>query len=60
MIDDKDKIEISDEKTNKILKFLQLSRDGKYAPIDESSLPYVRMTEEREEVCQEEYYYNLT
>jgi len=50
-------------KEERLLKFLKLTKTGKYAPIEESSLPYARVKEEREEdvdIYQEDYYYALS
>ena len=45
-----------------LVTFLRRTRAGKYAPIDEDSLPYSRMQEqgEDEESYQEEYYYSIS
>ncbi|MCF7908536.1 MAG: hypothetical protein K9L86_06690 [Candidatus Omnitrophica bacterium] len=50
-----------DEKEKELIEFLCLTKEGKYAPIDENSLPYARIKEETEEIepCQEIYYYGL-
>ncbi len=50
-----------DEKEAELIRFLHLTRKGKYAQIDENSLPYSRVKEETEEIepCQEIYYYGL-
>ena len=43
-----------------LLTFLRQIRQGKYAKIDESSLSYARLREQREEPYEEaEYYYNV-
>ncbi len=43
-----------------LLKFLKRTQEGEYAEIEESSMPYTRFPEQREEVfCEEEYYYNM-
>ena len=44
------------------LVFLAKTKEGKYAPIEESSLPYTRVKEEREDVkvYEEEYYFSLS
>jgi len=48
-----------DKKEKALLTFLKLTREGKYAKVDESSLPYSRLKEQREEIYYEdEYYYN--
>jgi len=45
-----------------LLAFLRRTKEGKYAPIEESALPYSRITEETETVesPEEEYYYSIT
>lgn len=45
-----------------LLSFLRRTREGKYAPIDQSSLPYSRIIEERETVesLEEEFYYSVS
>lgn len=45
-----------------LLSFLRRTREGKYAPIDQSSLPYSRIIEERETVesPEEEFYYSVS
>lgn len=57
----KKKYSIKGEKEKEFIEFLHLTKEGKYAPIDENSLPYSRMREETEEMepCQEIYYYGL-
>lgn len=51
------------QKENKaLLTFLKQTREGKYAKIEESSLSYSRLREQREEpYCYEEdeYYYSV-
>lgn len=43
-----------------ILTFLKQTKDGKFAKIEESSLPYVRIQEQREDTFYEEdYYYSM-
>lgn len=43
-----------------LLTFLKETQEGKYAKIDESSLPYSRLKEQREETYYEdEYYYSV-
>lgn len=44
-----------------LLTFLKLTREGKYAKIEESSLPYIRIKEQREEPLyqEEEYYFSV-
>lgn len=50
------------EKEQLLLSFLKRTREGKYAPIDESSLPYARVSEEREvvEELEDEFYYGVS
>ena len=45
-----------------LLSFLRRTKEGKYAPIDESSLPYSRIIEESETVesSEEEFYYSVS
>jgi len=45
-----------------LLKFLRMTKNGKYAQIEESSLEYSRTKEETEYYDQpdEEYYYSIT
>jgi hypothetical protein len=44
-----------------LITFLQLTKEGRYAKIDEASLIYARLTEEREESYDEEnYYYGIS
>ncbi len=45
-----------------LLSFLKRTRDGKYAQIDKSSIPYSRIIEERETVesLEEEFYYSIS
>lgn len=45
-----------------LLTFLRRTKEGKYAPIDKSSLPYSRITEESESIesFEEEYYYSIS
>ncbi len=49
-------------KEKALLSFLKQTKDGKYAKVDESSLAYARIKEEREEVeaFTETYYYSLS
>ena len=44
------------------LTFLKETKDGKYAEIEKSSLPYVRISEDAQfiDTNQEEYYYSMT
>lgn len=47
---------------NALLSFLKQTREGKYAKIDENSLEYVRVKEERGHIDSftEAYYYSLS
>jgi len=51
--------ENKDASLSELLVFLTRTRDGHYARIDESSLPYARIREQTEEVYLEDdcYYY---
>lgn len=43
-----------------LLTFLKRTKEGKYAKIEKSSLPYARLKERREEsYCEDEYYYSI-
>jgi len=46
----------------KLLTFLQKTKDGEYAKIDQTSLPYVRIREERScvETVNESFYYSIS
>lgn len=46
----------------KLMRFLKLTKSGKYAPIEKSSLKYARVQEETSEVNAEDtlYYYSLS
>lgn len=58
MEEKREKLREKEEKT--LLTFLKQTREGKYAKIDESSLPYLRLKEQREEIYYEdEYYYSV-
>jgi hypothetical protein len=46
-------------KKEALLTFLEFTRDGKFAKIEESSLAYVRLKEQREEPPEEEYFYSV-
>lgn len=50
------------EKERLLLSFLIQTKEGKYAPIDENSLPYSRLKEETETVesLEEEFYYGVS
>lgn len=45
-----------------LLSFLRRTKEGKYAPIEESSLPYSRVVEESEtlEILEDEFYFNIS
>jgi len=45
-----------------LLTFLAKTKKGKYAKIEESSLPYARLKEEREDIktYEEEYYFSIS
>lgn len=47
------------EKKEALLTFLKFTREGKFAKIEESSLAYPRLKEQREETLQEEYFYSV-
>ena len=49
----------NEEKT--LIVFLEKTKEGKYATIDKSSLPYIRITEETETVGTfGDYYYGIS
>lgn len=49
------------EKVNALLTFLARTKNGEYAPIDESSLIYTRIKEETDFIePAEEYYYSFS
>ena len=54
-------VEAKDEE-QVLLSFLRRTKEGKYAPIEKSSLPYSRIVEEREtiESLEEEFYYSVS
>ena len=45
-----------------LIAFLERTREGEYAPIEERSLPYARIKAETEsvEIYEEEYYYGIS
>jgi len=47
------------EEKEAVLTFLRLTLEGKFAEIEESSMAYIRLKEEREDLPQEEYFYSL-
>lgn len=51
-----------DQEEKSLLSFLKQTKQGKYAKIDESSLDFVRVKEEREEIdaYTETYYYSFS
>jgi hypothetical protein len=53
---------VENEKERVLISFLIRTREGKYAPIDESPLPYSRLIEETETVepIEEEFYYSIS
>jgi hypothetical protein len=54
------KKELRQKEEKALLTFLKQTREGKYAKIDESSLPYSRVKEQREEsYYEDEYYYSV-
>ena len=59
-MDEKDKKGSSQKGKDSLLVFLRRTREGKYARIDESALPYLRMKPQREEDhSQDGYYYSI-
>ncbi|MFA5858850.1 MAG: hypothetical protein WC955_07270 [Elusimicrobiota bacterium] len=46
---------------NVLLTFLQKTKNGRYAPIEKTSIPYARINEKTEviESCEETYYYSV-
>jgi len=46
-------------KKGALLTFLKLTREGSSPEIEESSLAYARLEEQREETPQEEYFYSV-
>ena len=52
--------ELRQEEKNTLLTFLKLTKEGKYAEIDESSFPYRRIEIRREEFYDEDVYYYST
>ena len=55
------KNKIADKRELSLLQFLIRTKNGKYAPIDDSSFPYARLREETEEInaCEEVLFYTL-
>jgi len=50
---------ILDEKESVLIKFLQRTKEGEYAPVDPESLRYARISVFAE-MDEEEYYYGLS
>jgi hypothetical protein len=42
-----------------LLTFLKLTKEGKYALIEESSLPYARTEEQPGVLCEDQYIYSI-
>lgn len=54
------KKEIRKKEEKVLLTFLKQTSEGKYAKVDESSLSYTRLKEQREEpYYEDEYYYSV-
>lgn len=55
-------MEGKDEELGVLIKFLEYTKEGKYAPIEESSLTYARIREETNfiDLCEEEIYYSVS
>ncbi len=54
------KKELRQKEEKVLLTFLKQTRKGKYAKINEGSLPYLRVKEQREEdYSEDEYYYSI-
>jgi len=52
--------ELKQKEEKALLSFLKQTREGKYAKVDESSPPYSRIKEQREEPhYEDEYYYSV-
>ena len=51
--------DIREKEKKTLLTFLKLTREGKYARVEESSLIYTRIKEQREETYEQEYYYSV-
>lgn len=43
-----------------LLTFLEKTKEGTYAKVDISSIPYARLNEQREETYDEDYYYGIS
>lgn len=58
---EKGRKEENEKQANALLTFLKQTREGKYAKVDEQSLTYARIKEQREEVSfEDEYYYSVS
>ncbi len=57
-----DKQLVSKDEPEVLLSFLRRTKEGKYAPIEESSLPYSRVVEVSETVqdLEDEFYFNIS
>lgn len=54
------KKKLRQEEEKALLAFLKQTREGKYAKVNETSLPYSRLKEQREEpYYEDEYYYSV-
>jgi hypothetical protein len=42
-----------------LLTFLKLTKEGRYAVVEESSLPYSRIEEQPETLCEEQFIYGM-
>jgi len=53
--------ELRQKEEKALLTFLKQTREGRYAKIDESSLPYARLKVQREKTYEDEdeYYYSI-
>ena len=53
--------QLSGDKTNVLLTFLERTKNGEYAPIEESALQFIRIKEETEltNPYEEDYYYSF-
>lgn len=55
----KQKTKAINEREKKLIEFLHLTKEGKYAPIEQSSFDYTRFDDKYEEVEEELYFYNM-
>ena len=53
------KKELRRKEEKALLTFLKKTKKGKYAKIEESSLPHSRINEQREESYEDIYYYSI-